>query len=285
MAPFDEPVSEPEREREPSLVQEFLSEVYTESLPEEDLMEYPAEEYEAEDEEPHLPTEPALLPEDGKTATLAIILDDGGYGGKDTERILELDNRLTLAILPDTPFARETAEAAAAKGFEIMLHMPMQAGNGRNNHFPGELRVTMSREEIQERTRECIAQFPEAIGVNNHTGGLFTTNAEKMRWFLEVVQEENLYFIDSRTIGGSRAYDVAIEMGIPSASRDLFLDHHNGLADVRKRFRELVALAKARGWAVGIGHFRPNTVRVLTEELPKLEAQGVVLVPASELVW
>ena len=39
-----------------------------------------------------------------------------------------------------------------------------------------------------------------------------------MGWFLEIAQEEGMYFVDSRTVGNSRAYDKAIEMGIPCAS-------------------------------------------------------------------
>lgn len=217
-------------------------------------------------------------------ARVAIILDDGGYGGPETARILELDNRLTLAILPDTPFARQTARDAAALGFEIMLHMPMQTGNNNHNVFPGELELTMTRAEIEERTRDCIAQFPEAVGVNNHTGAAFTADAEKMRWFLEVVREHGLYFIDSRTTARSRAYDVAVELGIPSASRDIFLDNSSDPDEIRMQLNELIQLARSRGAAIGIAHFRRNTVAVLAEELPKLESSGVTLTPASEFV-
>ena len=219
------------------------------------------------------------------TGYMAIILDDGGYGGNELERVLNLDNRLTLSILPDTPFGREAAERGQEKGFEIMLHMPMQSGTGTKNRFPGEIQVTMTKEQVQQRARECIAQYPEAVGINNHTGGLFTTYGEQMGWFLEIAQEEGMYFVDSRTVGNSRAYDKAIEMGIPCASRDIFLDHNNSIAEVRKRFNELVALTKRNGWAVSIGHFRPNTITVLAEELPKLASQGVALIPMSEMVW
>ena len=218
-------------------------------------------------------------------AYLGIILDDGGYGGDEMTRVMELDNRLTLAILPDTPFASETVQLAVAKGFEIMVHMPMQAGLGAKNRFPGELNVNMTREQVRQRTQECLDQFPEAVGVNNHTGGLFTRYPENMGWFLEVVKAEQMYFVDSRTVGSSCAYDKAVEAGIPAARRDLFLDHSNTISDIRKRFNELVDIAKRQGSAVGIGHFRPNTITVLAEKLPGLAAQGIELVPVSELVW
>jgi len=223
--------------------------------------------------------------DDEHPAYISIILDDGGYGGTVMHRVMELDPQLSLSILPGTPFARETIDLAMDKGFEIMLHMPMQAGRSNKNRFPGELRLEMSREEIQERTRECIAQFPEALGVNNHTGGLFTTDAEKMSWFLEIVQEEGLFFVDSRTIGSSCAFSKAVEMGIPAAERNIFLDHVNNIGDIRRRFKELMDQAKRTGWAIAIGHFRPNTVTVLSESLPKLAEQGIELVHISEMIW
>ena len=71
----------------------------------------------------------------------------------------------------------------------------------------------------------------------------------------------------------------------PARATDIFLDHNNSIAEVRKRFNELVALTKRNGWAVSIGHFRPNTITVLAEELPKLASQGVALIPMSEMVW
>jgi polysaccharide deacetylase 2 family uncharacterized protein YibQ len=66
--------------------------------------------------------------------------------------------------------------------------------------------------------------------------------------------------------------------------RDVFLDNSSEPEEIRKQIRELVRIAKTKGAAIGIGHFRRNTVTVLQEELPKLEAQGIELVPASEIV-
>ncbi|MCX5759311.1 MAG: divergent polysaccharide deacetylase family protein, partial [Candidatus Hydrogenedentes bacterium] len=58
---------------------------------------------------------------------IALIVDDGGYGGPATNSFLALDPNLTLAILPNTPFAARTAKRAEELGFEVMLHMPMES--------------------------------------------------------------------------------------------------------------------------------------------------------------
>lgn len=219
------------------------------------------------------------------TARVAIILDDGGYGGPHTEQILEqLDPDLTLAILPNTPFGADIAARGAARGFEIMLHMPMETHGNGANAFPGEITTAMTPEEIQTATRAAIAQIPGLEGVNNHTGSKFTANAEAMRSCLAVVKELGLYFVDSRTLAASQGYAVARELEIPAARRDVFLDNEKDHAYIEKQLDELIALAKSRGSAIGIGHFRPDSVAVLAEYLPTLEAKGVTLVHASELL-
>ncbi len=227
---------------------------------------------------PHAPPAPPQGP-----ALLAIILDDGGWGGHVTRRVLALDKHLTLAILPHTPFCEQTAREGAALGFEVMLHMPMETGGGKWPH-EGLLKTDMDRETIQRLTREALAQVPGAAGVNNHTGTLFTTDAERLGWFMEVLKGEGLYFVDSRTNSRSVAYAVAVEQGLRALSRDVFLDNNSEPDYIRGQLDILVARAVARGRAVGIGHFRRNTVTVLEEALPGLEARGVKLVPLSELL-
>lgn len=241
------------------------------------------EEEETEAEEPAaLRLPPRAISPTGR-ARVAIIMDDGGYGGAHTETVLGMSPKLTLAILPNTPFGSSTAERGLALGFEIMLHMPMETGNGSTT-FPREIQTGMDRATIHLLTREAIAQIPGLTGVNNHTGSKFTANAEKMAEFLEVVRDEGLFFIDSVTRGDTVAWRVAHEMGIPTTRRDIFIDHDMTEPMIRMRFEEMIAIAKARGSAIGIAHFRPLTVTVLEKLLPLLDAEDVELVHASELL-
>lgn len=240
-------------------------------------------EEETEAEEPAALRLPPRAPSPTGRARVAIILDDGGYGGVHTETILGMSPKLTLAILPNTPFGTTTAERGLQLGFEIMLHMPMETGNGATT-FPRELQTDMDRATIHALTREAIAQIPGLIGVNNHTGSKFTANGEKMAAFLEVIRDEGLYFIDSVTRGDTVAWRVAHEMGIPTTRRDIFIDHDMTEPMIRQRFEEMIAIAKARGSAIGIAHFRPLTVTVLETLLPLLDDEDIELVHASELL-
>ena len=226
---------------------------------------------------------PKAMPAKGSNGRLAIIVDDGGYGGSLTDTILALDPKLTLSILPNTPLGTKLAAVGYELGFEIMLHMPMENLDNTMVH-PGQLNVVMSEDEIERWTRDALQQVPHATGINNHTGSKFTTDAKAMALFLDVIKDMDLYFVDSKTTQETRAFDTSKAFGIRSATRDLFLDHDNAVKEIRRRFKEIVSITKSKGQAIAICHFRPNTASVLGELLATLESEGIELVHASELM-
>jgi len=231
-------------------------------------------------------SQPVKEPRDtSRPGLLAIIIDDGGNSAVHSERFLALDNRLTLAILPNTPVAVDTAERGAALGFEIMLHMPMETESATEEAVPGTLFTAMGKDEIQKLTNAALDQIPHVVGINNHTGSKFTSNKKKMGFCLEVLKERGLFFIDSVTTGKSVAYETAVEMKVPAARRDVFLDNVTTEASVRSQFEVLLSVVQKHGIAIGIGHFQsPATAKVLAEEIPKLAGANIELVHASELV-
>lgn len=213
---------------------------------------------------------------------LAIILDDGGYGGPATEAVLALDPRLTLAILPYTPHAEETAQRAHELGFQIMLHMPMES-HSPTELFQGSLLTTMNAAAMDRLIQQALDQVPHVDGINNHTGSKFTEDPAAVAAMFEALDQRGLFFIDSRTIHTTVALETACAMGIPAAQRDVFLDHENDRATIEKQWDELIATCRQRGGAIGIGHFRELTTQILAEKLPELEDQGIELVHAGNL--
>lgn len=214
---------------------------------------------------------------------MALIVDDGGYGKAATETVLGLDPKLTLAILPFTPFGEDTAQRGAALGFEIMLHMPMEPFSAAVK-FKGQLNVGMGADEIARLTHEAIATVPGMVGINNHTGSKFTSDPASMQLFFDALAGQPYYFIDSVTSGNSQAYAIAKAAGLRTARRSVFLDDKADAAYIRKQFEILRARAKHHGTAIGICHFRPKTAEILAGELDKIHEDGIELVHASELV-
>ena len=157
---------------------------------------------------------------------ISIIIDDLGYNSSLANAFIELDLPLTFSVLPFTPNTRLIAQKARKEGREIMLHLPMEPiSYPAINPGDGVLMVSMDREMILKTLNRDLAQVPFVAGVNNHMGSRFTEIEEKMMIVLTELKRRGLYFIDSRTSGGSVAFKVAKKMALKTASRDIFLDN------------------------------------------------------------
>ena len=236
--------------------------------------------------EPRVQRESALPPvipkRQHRGGRIVLIIDDLGFDGQPLDRVMSLDPNVNCAILPNSTRASEFAEKLNARGYEILCHLPMEP---RGSEAPGRnaILTSMSDDEIARATRENVEAVPHARGVNNHMGSLATTDRRVMTNVIRALPE-GMYFVDSRTTGGSVAADVAREMNVRTATRSVFLDDVATEAAVRKQLAMLVSAVERQGVAVAIGHPHPATMRVLAEELPELRARGFRLVRASEVV-
>jgi polysaccharide deacetylase 2 family uncharacterized protein YibQ len=219
---------------------------------------------------------------DSSGGDIVLIIDDLGFEGQPLERAMALDPNINLAILPNGTRAEQFAELLHARGFEVLCHLPMQP---RGHETPGRnaILASMSDDEIASTTRRNIQAVPYARGVNNHMGSLATADRRIMTSVIGALPD-GMYFIDSRTGGGSVAATVAREMNVRTASRHVFLDDIATESAVRKQLAELATAANKRGVAIGIGHPYPVTLRVLADELPELRQRGFRFVRASSVV-
>ncbi|MDI9244452.1 divergent polysaccharide deacetylase family protein [Marinobacter sp. CHS3-4] len=215
--------------------------------------------------------------------TIAIIIDDMGHNKFEGERLIAMDQPLTLAFLPYRRHTVDLAKKAHKRQKEIMLHAPM-ANTRMFDLGPGGLSQEMGRAEIAQTLRRALRSIPHVQGVNNHMGSLLTQRLEPMDWVMAELNHYPVYFVDSRTIASSVAGDVAAAYRIPTLTRDVFLDHEQSEEYVHKQFQLLIKRAKENGSAIGIGHPHKVTVDYLEKHLPLLDAQGVAIATVSG-VW
>ena len=196
---------------------------------------------------------------------VCIIMDDVGENEELLNTLPRIPFPLTLSVMPDCQYTKSSADWAHNHGYEVMVHLPMQPLLYPEEN-PGRhaLLVSMDRQTLLQETSRALSEVPYAAGVNNHMGSLFTTNRAKLDVVLDVLAQRNLYFIDSRTSVRSIGYEMAHEKGLRCGERSLFLDDINDREPIRQRFEELLGLARRNGQAVGICHFRPETVAVLS---------------------
>jgi len=216
-------------------------------------------------------------------ARLAIIIDDCGQWPDIERALVALPVPLTMSIMPRAPYTEAIERDAAGAGDGIMLHLPMESLGGSD---PGDGKVTTEMDDatIQAQVRDDLRRVPLARGVNNHEGSKATADARVMRDVAEVLASEGRYFIDSRTTAATLAARETVSLGVPTASRNVFLDNVDTIAAVEAQLRTAGDLARHAGWAIAIGHPKAATLAALRALIPSLEGQGVTFVLVQDLV-
>jgi hypothetical protein len=79
--------------------------------------------------------------------------------------------------------------------------------------------------------------------------------------------DPRLYFLDSRTSPLSVAYAQALDAGLPSVRRDVFLDNETNTESIYLQYRIWLEIARKHGSAIAIGHPHTETIEVLRNNL------------------
>lgn len=221
---------------------------------------------------------------------VAIIIDDlGTEYNQGLEQIFSLNQYpFTLAIMPDLDKTKEHALKAEEAGFEVLIHMPMEAEHGQSSWLgPDAIKHNMGVEEVKQNLERALEQIPNAIGMNNHMGSLITPKREYMLPIMEFLRDRGMFYLDSRTNEKTVGREVAREVGVPCAERTHFLDNNYDYNSIRNEIWQMAEYARKNGYAIGICHVGPqglNTAKVLADTLPLLEEEGIEIVFVSDLI-
>lgn len=222
------------------------------------------------------------LPE-AKGPKLAIVIDDVGENQRVLNGLASLDIPLTFAVWPNASFTRKAVEYLSAKRLDILVHFPMEP-MGYPAVDPGDdaLFVAMNSDEITARIKTNLKRIPEAIGVNNHMGSLFTANKAGMTVALAEFKRHGLFFLDSMTSGKSVGKRVATSVGIPFYKRDTFLDNVKDINAIVHQLKKAERVARRTGTAIAIGHPYKETLAAL-RVWQNSRDKSVTVVPLSSL--
>lgn len=216
---------------------------------------------------------------------IAVIMDDMGGSLKTMRELLSLDVIITPSILPGTSRALPATSLLREEGREYMIHMPMQPRSYPATN-PGENALLLGQTEAETRrlVRSYLAEVPGAVGGNNHMGSRYTAEVEPMRVVLDELKQQDLFFIDSRTIGDSVAFSEARKMGLKTATRNIFLDNREDVSYIRQQIHKMVNLAGKNREIIAICHPHAETLEAFRLEQSWLRQQSIDFVSASELV-
>lgn len=212
---------------------------------------------------------------DEKVNTIVLVIDDFGYRDDSiSDGFLNLSVPITCAVLPGHIQSSRFAKKAINAGKEVIIHMPMQSTVPSSGEEEFKLKTGMTSEEIEWRLNEALNEIPEAVGINNHQGSKATTDGKVMAVVASVLKNKNKFFLDSRTSSKTVGESTMRSVGVPTARRHIFLDNDLNIKNISKQLNKLVDVSEKKGLAIGIGHVKGNTLKVLEKEIPDLLERG-----------
>ncbi|MBQ7905681.1 MAG: divergent polysaccharide deacetylase family protein [Spirochaetaceae bacterium] len=213
-----------------------------------------------------------------KVADVYIVLDDGGHNLNHLQPFLNLDIPLTIAVLPELSYSKESALRITKAGKALILHQPMQAINLSTDPGPSAIMPEMSADQIRSLLTKNLDSLGIKVGLNNHEGSLITADTYAMKVVMEVCKERGMFFLDSRTNSKSVCKSVASEYGVKLYERNTFLDNTPSQADMIAMFKSGIEVAKKNGSVIMIGHVwsGKNLADVLQKMYDEYYPQGFI---------
>ena len=214
---------------------------------------------------------------------IALVLDDWGYSLNNVELLRQVRVPLTLSVLPALSFSGRIVQEARGPARELILHLPMEP-HEKGGLEKNTILTSMSETEIAAIVAEDLAPLSGVRGVNNHMGSRATEDVRVMTVVFKELKKRNMYFLDSYVTPRSVCKDLARQMHLEFARRDVFIDNQSDPVSIRQQLLKLKARALTYGFAIGIGHDRPHTLAVLAQMVPQFEQEGIQFVFVSDLV-
>jgi polysaccharide deacetylase 2 family uncharacterized protein YibQ len=219
-----------------------------------------------------------------KKGNIALVIDDAGNDLQALDQFIAFPGKMSVAILPELPHSRESAQKTHVAGKEVILHLPLEP-LGKENPGPGAVLVSFDRDRIRGILDRDFESVPYAVGVNNHMGSLATQDRNVMDVLLAYLKGRGVFFVDSRTVASTLGKEYAIKYSVPWAERNFFLDNNPDKAGIRRVLNDGVVYARLHGQSLLIAHVQNRLVLdVLLEEYDDLVSSGVGFITVSEFI-
>jgi polysaccharide deacetylase 2 family uncharacterized protein YibQ len=200
----------------------------------------------------------------GKGPRMVVVIDDIGDHPVLARNLVDLPFPVTMAILPNRPRTKSIEAMASEHGIEIILHQPMQPGSyPRVNPGPGAVFTDMDADRVKTIVADNLSQVPHAIGINNHMGSTFTSDAAGMDAVMTVLRAKGLFFMDSVTSATSAGAEPARKAGVHYYRRAVFLDNVRNTRAILSQLKTAERHAIKHGRAIAIGHPYGETLEAL----------------------
>jgi polysaccharide deacetylase 2 family uncharacterized protein YibQ len=221
-----------------------------------------------------------------KMPVVAIAIGGLGVGAaKTADAIMKLPPAVTLAFTPYGSDPTKLAERARAQRHEILLQVPMEPFDYPDNDpGPQTLLTTLAPEQNLDRLHWHLSRFQGYAGIANFMGARFVVSDAVMQPIVNEAAKRGLGYFDDGSAPRSVASSLAAAQAMPFAKADVSIDAVPTAAEIDRALARLEALAKERGFAVGIASALPVSIERISAWTRTLESHGIMLVPLTTVM-
>jgi uncharacterized protein len=214
---------------------------------------------------------------------IALVISGLAVSGATTsEALAKLPAPVTFAFTPYGTDVDRVVNRARGEGHEILLQVPMEPFDYPDNDpGPQTLLISLAPEQNIDRLQWSMSRFQGYVGVTNYMGARFTGNDQAFTPVLREIAKRGLVYVDDGTSPRSLASQIAGANSMPYAKASVVLDAVPTPMEIDRALGRLEALAKDKGFAVGIASALPVTIERLSQWAKNAEGRGFVLAPIT----
>lgn len=222
---------------------------------------------------------------DDKRPRLAIVIADLGMQRVITDDALALPASVTLAFDAQSPAIGAWSARARQEGHEILLSVPMEPFDfPQSDPGPHTLLTSLPNSANLEKLNWALRQASGYTGIMTMSGSKFTTETDKLKPVIQVLQQRGLMVLDTHIAPHSSLKDVAHDMHVPIAIANERIDDGLTPEAIDSALEQLEQAARLNGKAVGVFAPLPVVVNRLQEWLKTLPREGIALAPVSAVI-
>jgi polysaccharide deacetylase 2 family uncharacterized protein YibQ len=219
------------------------------------------------------------------TARVALLLRNVGRNDPDAaDAIGSLPSAISLGFWPYAQAAQRLASRARESGHEVIVKLPLEPADYPNSSAgPDTLLTSVPPEQNAERLQSVLKRFEGHTGVTNLMGGKMLHAKAPLKPVLEDLKARGLLYVGESNNSHGTVREVAREISLRYGAGDVLIDAQPSPEAIDKALARLVAIARQRGSAIGIGSAYPMTVQQVHLWADTLAEKGVTLVPVGAL--
>ncbi|MEE9374798.1 MAG: divergent polysaccharide deacetylase family protein [Rhizobiaceae bacterium] len=217
---------------------------------------------------------------------VALVIGGLGLSQTGTQQAIEdLPSNITLGFSPFGNSLQRWMQKARKQGHEVILQLPMEPlGYPTIDPGPRTLNSKVPRGENLKNLRWSLARMTNYPLVMNYLGAGMSNKSGTMRPLLKEIRNRGLGYIDDGSVRASQIINIAKDISLPHIKGSVVIDAVREEAKIRASLRNLEALARQKGFALGTATAFPQTVAIIAAWVEEAQKRGILIVPASNLI-